>query len=113
MKLVKTKVQIFNHDSSAIGPGKAQLLVAILDHGSISAAAKSMNMSYKRAWDLVTAMNNSFKEPLVITKTGGSNGGGAEITSFGLQVLSSYQDAIKNAECYINAQMSDLLQLLK
>ena len=113
MALIKTKIQIFNHDSSALGPGKTQLLLAILDHGSISAAAKSMRMSYKRAWDLVTAMNDSFKEPLVITKTGGSHGGGAEVTSFGLQVLSCYQDAVKNAECFIDAQMSDLLKLLK
>jgi molybdate transport system regulatory protein len=113
MVLIKTKIQIFNHDSSAFGPGKALLLVAILNHGSISAAAKSMKMSYRRAWDLVTAMNDSFKEPLVITKTGGSHGGGAEVTVFGNHVLSTYQNALKNSECFIDAQMSDLLKLLK
>jgi molybdate transport system regulatory protein len=113
MKLIKTKIQIFNQDVSAFGPGKQQLLIAIIDHGSISAAAKSMKMSYKRAWDLVNAMNDSFAEPLVITKIGGSRGGGAELTVLGHQVLSLYKTAVQNSEHFIDVQMADLIKLLK
>ena len=74
MNKIKTKIQIFNESNSAFGPGKAELLLAISNNGSISSAAKSMNMSYKRAWDLVNEMNMGFKEDLVATKIGGSHG---------------------------------------
>jgi molybdate transport system regulatory protein len=113
MKRIKTKIQVFNQDASAFGPGKAQLLRAILELGSISAAAKTMKMSYKRAWDLVAEMNEAFQEPLVVTKIGGNHGGGAEVTPFGRQILSVYQHAVKNAEAYIDAQLSDFIKFLK
>lgn len=113
MSVVKTKIQIFTEAGSAFGPGKAQLLAAIIEHGSISAAAKSMKMSYKRAWDLVCAMNDAFKENLVITKIGGSHGGGAEVTPFGQKVLSAYQCAVVVSQDYVEAQLSDLTKLLK
>lgn len=77
---------------SAIGPGKADLLEAIAESGSISAAARQMGMSYKRAWDLVDTMNKSFREPLVHTATGGSHGGGAQMTEFGHEVLRRYRE---------------------
>ncbi len=113
MPTIKTKIQIFNDSNSAFGPGKAQLLLAIAEHGSISVASKSMNMSYKRAWDLVNAMNESFLEPLVATKVGGSHGGGAEVTSFGIQVLSLYQEGFKESEAFVQSQMSSLIKLLR
>ena len=113
MNRIKIKIQIFNQSNNAFGPGKAELLSAISNHGSISAAAKSMNMSYKRAWDLVGEMNLGFKEDLVITKVGGSHGGGAHITEFGYQVLSLYQQALKNSEVFIHAQMAELLTFLR
>ena len=113
MVTIKTKIQIFTEAGSAFGPGKAQLLVAILEFGSISAAAKSMKMSYKRAWDLVTAMNESFAEPLVATKIGGTQGGGAEVTPLGQKVLSLYQDATKASASYVEEQISEITKLLK
>ncbi|MFQ3787980.1 winged helix-turn-helix domain-containing protein [Halomonas sp. A29] len=75
----------------AIGPGKAQLLEAIAATGSISAAARAMGMSYRRAWLLVDTMNQCFKAPLVATATGGKRGGGAQITPLGVEVLERYQ----------------------
>ena len=113
MKTIKTKVQIFTESGSAFGPGKAQLLLSIMEHGSISAAAKSMKMSYKRAWDLVCAMNDAFQENLVITKIGGSHGGGTEVTPFGQKVLASYQSALDASQSYVETQMADLIKLLK
>nr|WP_267956747.1 winged helix-turn-helix domain-containing protein [Halomonas sp. MCCC 1A17488] len=74
----------------AIGPGKVQLLEAIAATGSISAAARQMGMSYRRAWLLVDTMNQCFKEPLVNTATGGKGGGGASLTPFGEDVLARY-----------------------
>ena len=77
MSSIKTAIRLMHQHHIAMGPGKADLLEAIMQHGSISAAAKSMAMSYKRAWDLVTVMNTSFVAPLVTTAVGGSHGGGA------------------------------------
>ncbi|MCD9027477.1 LysR family transcriptional regulator [Luteimonas sp. BDR2-5] len=81
---------IFDPDV-VLGPGKADLLDGIRDTGSISAAGRRMKMSYKRAWDLVDAMNRFFREPVVHTSKGGSGGGGATLTPFGEQVLAAYR----------------------
>ncbi len=74
-----------------IGPGKAALLQLIAETHSISEAARRMKMSYKRAWQLIEAMNGCFREPLVETTTGGSKGGGSQLSRVGKQVLSLYQ----------------------
>ena len=74
-----------------LGPGKARLLELIRDRGSISAAGRDMDMSYKRAWSLVEEMNAAFAEPLVVPVRGGARGGGAGVTAAGLAVLSAYR----------------------
>ncbi|WP_084621009.1 winged helix-turn-helix domain-containing protein [Paracoccus aminophilus] len=73
------------------GRGKADLLQAIADEGSISAAGRAMDMSYRRAWALVEEMNLAFTEPLVDSARGGSGGGGAHLTARGEQVLRDYR----------------------
>jgi molybdate transport system regulatory protein len=74
----------------AVGHGKIRLLEAVRDHGSISAAGRSMGMSYRRAWLLVDALNALFDEPVIATKHGGQGGGGAELTPFGCRVVEQY-----------------------
>lgn len=74
-----------------LGPGKARLLELIRDAGSISAAGRAMEMSYKRAWMLVEEMNAAFQEPLVDSTRGGPGGGGARVTEAGLRVLTLYR----------------------
>lgn len=75
----------------AIGPGKADLLDAIAETGSISAAGRRLKMSYRRAWLLVEAMNGAFKLPLVSTAAGGAGGGGARLTDEGRAMLDIYR----------------------
>ncbi|MFN4277535.1 MAG: winged helix-turn-helix domain-containing protein [Ferrovibrio sp.] len=77
--------------SIAIGPGKADLLAAIAETGSISAAGRSMGMSYKKAWYLIDTMNRCFREPLVVASKGGSSRGGAHLTAIGEKVLELYR----------------------
>ncbi|MDC0662298.1 winged helix-turn-helix domain-containing protein [Marinobacter sp. SS21] len=79
-------------EAIALGPGKAELLEQIDQTQSISAAAKRMNMSYRRAWLLVDTMNRCFSSPLVDTATGGKRGGGARLSATGQQVLQLYRD---------------------
>lgn len=78
-------------DAIALGPGKVQLLEAIHDTGSISAAGRTLAMSYKRAWHLVDTMNRCFSSPLVEANKGGAQGGGAVVTPLGLEVIARYR----------------------
>lgn len=77
-------------DANAFGPGKAELLRHIAATGSIRTAASELGMSYNRAWQLVTAMNALFREPLVAVTRGGGTGGGAALTKLGEDVLTRY-----------------------
>ncbi len=87
---MKLSLRLLHGDEIALGPGKAELLEAIDRTGSISAAGKSMGMSYRRAWMLVDVMNRSFKSPLVETAKGGRHGGGARLSPLGEEVLAHY-----------------------
>ncbi len=87
---VECRVRVKRGEDIAVGPGKIELLSAIRDTGSISAAARQMGMSYRRAWLLVETMNSCFASPLVATATGGRSGGGAQLTAYGAQVLEDY-----------------------
>ena len=74
-----------------IGPGKIDLLEQIAAFGSISAGARAMNMSYKRAWELVEEMNGIFGKPVLDTQKGGRKGGGAQLTPVGLALVSRFR----------------------
>ena len=96
----RLRIRIVFDDARFFGPGKADLLAGIARTGSIAAAGRDMGMSYKRAWDLVQAMNAMFASPLVAMARGGAKGGGATLTSEGERVLALYhlvQDAALDA----------------
>jgi molybdate transport system regulatory protein len=84
-------VRIDLHPEGRIGPGKIQLLENIQSCGSISAAGRAMDMSYKRAWDLVDEINQLFGREAVSRQTGGKHGGGATLTPFGLSLIERYR----------------------
>ncbi len=96
---MKTKIQfrlrVYRDDSIAIGPGKIALLEAIAETGSISAAARQFNMSYRRAWMLIDQMNRALSQPAVATATGGAHGGGTRLTPVGEDIIKHYR-AIEN-----------------
>jgi molybdate transport system regulatory protein len=86
------KLRVIVVPGVGIGPGKAALLEAIKETGSISAAGRKIEMSYKRAWYLVDAMNGHFDRPLVETSKGGKSGGGAKLTQLGEDVLGAFRE---------------------
>ena len=98
MARLKLKIQLICGDEIAMGPGKADLLEAIGRSGSISAAARELGMSYRRAWQLVDVMNRCFREKLVETYPGGGKAAGARVTSKGEAVLSAYRALSTQAE---------------
>ena len=98
----------------AIGPGKADLLQAIAETASLTAAAARFGMSYKRGWSLVRELNAAFKEPLVETDKGGSGGGGgANLTDLGRHVLDRYRRMEADAGKAIAAGVADLRKHLR
>jgi molybdate transport system regulatory protein len=107
------KLRVLHNDEVAFGPGKADLLAAIADTGSISGAARCMKMSYRRAWLLVDVMNRCFREPLVLSAAGGSHGGGAQLTETGLAVLAQFRLMEAAAQQTAQAHLDGLTGMLR
>jgi len=91
------------------GPGPAELLGLIEETGSISKAAKSMGMSYKKAWDMIERLNARGQKPYVVARKGGTQGGGAMITSTGKKVVASFNKLNKKIQAIVQKE-TELLQ---
>ena len=85
------KIRLDFPQGSSVGPGKIALLEKIDDTGSLSAAARVLGMSYRRAWLLIQDLNNGFDRPAVSLSTGGKHGGGATLTAFGHALVTGYR----------------------
>jgi molybdate transport system regulatory protein len=96
-----------------MGPGKAELVERIGQTGSISAAARAMGMSYRRAWQLVEALNRDFRQPLVATAIGGVRGGGARVTPFGRRIVALYRAMESKASAAIARDVQQLRRELR
>lgn len=107
------RLRIVLEPTIAIGPGKADLLEGIQATGSIAAAGRRMNMSYKRAWLLVETMNACFDAPLVETSRGGTGRGGAILTATGARVLEAYRRMQAETEAAIADDLAALQTLLR
>ena len=92
-----------------LGPGKVRLLELIAETGSISGAARQMEMSYRRAWLLIDEVNGIFGNPVVETATGGTGGGGARITPLGEAVVAAFRDIENNATELVQTRLAKLL----
>jgi molybdate transport system regulatory protein len=112
-KRFKSHFRIYLGDEIALGPGKVDLLRHISKTGSISEAARRMDMSYNRAWLLVRTMNRCFKEPLVLASRGGDSRGGAQLTAFGRQVLILYQRLESKFIAATRQPLKDILSRLR
>jgi molybdate transport system regulatory protein len=110
---VHFRLRISKGDDIAIGPGKIELLEAIARTGSITAAAKALGMSYRRAWLLVDMMNRCFASPVVDAETGGPRGGGTRLTPLGEDVMRCYRRIEAAAEAANAADLAALIRLLR
>ena len=91
-----------------VGPGKIRLLELIRSTGSISAAARQMEMSYRRAWLLVDELNRLFGAPVVTTQLGGSHGGGAALTALGTDLVTRFRALERAAEPLVAEHLGPL-----
>ena len=108
---VRPRLRVYVGERRALGPGKADLLEAIRNEGSLAAAARSLRMSYMRAWRLVGEMSSLFRSPLVELRRGAA--GGALLTREGVRVLALYREMEAAAEDAVAAVWPKLRRRLK
>src|SRR5215217_2992874 len=106
--MARLKVSIVFESGARIGPGKVKLLESIRGTGSISAAAREMGMSYKRAWLLLDSLNAAFGPAVVTTSLGGPGGGGARLTDFGHELLKRYRRIERQAQAMVGEDLERL-----
>jgi molybdate transport system regulatory protein len=107
------RLRLVKGEDIAVGPGKVVLLEAIARTGSISAAAKALDMSYRRAWLLVDTMNRCFRSPVVEAEAGGERGGGTRLTPLGEEVIRRYRASERLAAAAAAAELRALQRLLR
>ena len=110
---VQFRLRISKGDDIAIGPGKIDLLEAIARTGSITAAAKALGMSYRRAWLLVDTMNRCFEAPVVEAEAGGRRGGGTRLTPLGQELVRRYRALEAKARKATAGDLAALARLLR
>jgi molybdate transport system regulatory protein len=102
----KARVRVVFGDGLRLGPGKIDLLEAVGRTGSISAAGRTLGMSYRRAWLLVDAVNHMFRQPAVTAVAGGAQGGGAQLTDFGRTLIAAYRRIEERTQQAIREEMT-------
>lgn len=103
-------LRIESEDDRFMGPGRVELLEKIIETGSISQAAKSMGMSYKKAWDLINSINQHTNKPIVTTQTGGERGGGTIVTEEGKQLIAAFKKLHSEFNIYLSEKLEAFLQ---
>ena len=108
--MTRLSIRIDFEGAEAFGPGKARLLELIDEQGSIRGAAAAMNMSYRHAWLLLQAVEDTFGAPVITTATGGAKGGGAKLTDLGKAVVARFRTIEAQAA---HAAAGELTELTK
>lgn len=108
---IKSRIWIESEDNVLLGEGRVQLLKAIEKTGSLSKAAKNLNISYKKAWQLLDSVNKSAERPVTITSIGGKGGGGAELTEYGKSLVNAFDEINKNCWAFLDKQLNKIERL--
>ena len=109
---VKFRLRIYRDEGIAIGPGKIALVEAIAETGSISAAARHLGMSYRRAWLLIDELNRALRKPAVVGAAGGKHGGGATLTPLGVELVKRYRSIEDTSRLAAAADLEVLTRML-
>lgn len=105
---IKSRIWIESDNHVLLGEGRVQLLKAIETQGSLSKAAKNLGLSYKKAWSLIDSVNKSAKKPVTINSAGGKGGGGAELTDYGKQLITVFDEINQNCWTFLDEQVQKL-----
>lgn len=99
---IKSRIWIETDQGMFLGNGRVQLLKAIIETGSLTKAAKSLKMSYKKAWNLVDSVNKNAAQEVVKTSTGGKEGGGAIVTDYGKTLIQKFEELNEQTIAFLN-----------
>ena len=110
-QIIRPRVRL--GESVLVGPGKIELLRAVAEHGSISAAARALGMGYKRAWSLLDEFQRAIQIPIIETAAGGSKGGGAQVTAAGRALLEHYDELEQACRLAAEPALKKLNRLLR
>lgn len=108
---IKSRVWIEYDNHVLLGEGRVQLLKAIQETGSLSKAAKSLNISYKKAWGLIDSVNKSARKPVTINSIGGKGGGGAALTEYGKSLITVFDEINNNCWEFLDKQLQKIEKL--
>ena len=103
---IKSRIWIEADGNILLGEGRVHLLKAIGETGSLSKAAKSLGMSYKKAWALIDAVNSRAKKPVCTSSIGGKRGGGTELTTYGKSLINTFETINENCWKFLDTQIS-------
>lgn len=103
---IKSRIWIEADGNILLGEGRVSLIKAIDATGSLSKAAKSLKMSYKKAWSLIDVVNKRAEQPVIIMNTGGKGGGGATLTPYGKSLISAFETINKNCWKFLDEQIT-------
>lgn len=103
---IKSRIWIEADGKILLGEGRVSLLKAIESTGSLSKAAKSLGMSYKKAWSLIDAVNNRAEQPVITSNIGGKGGGGATLTPYGKTLVNTFETINKNCWSFLDEQIA-------
>lgn len=106
-------MRILQGDAIAVGPGKVALLEAVRQQGSISAAARHLGMSYRRAWLLIDELNRTLTHPATVSEQGGQSGGGCVLTPVGENIVRLYREIEAKAQAACASEIAALTDLVK
>ena len=108
---IKSRIWIESENNVLLGEGRVHLLKAIQETGSLSKAAKSLNISYKKAWQLLDSVNKSAKKPVTINSIGGKGGGGAELTEYGKSLVEAFDEINRNCWKFLDNELKKIERL--
>lgn len=103
---VKSRIWIEADNKILLGEGRVRLLKAIEEYGSLSRASKKLNISYKKAWRLIDAVNKTAEKPVTTSSIGGIGGGGVTLTPYGRNLVDSFETINKNCWKFLDQQLS-------
>jgi molybdate transport system regulatory protein len=110
---MRGRIWIDGKEGTFLGYGRITLLERIRENGSITKAAKAMDMSYRHAWELIESMNRQASKPFVETATGGRKGGGTRLTEEGEKAVSLFREFNKDFSDFLKEEEKKLGKLLQ
>ncbi|NVK51891.1 MAG: LysR family transcriptional regulator [Flavobacteriaceae bacterium] len=108
---IRSKIWLEINDTIFLGEGRVMLLKTLQQTNSLNKAAKKMSMSYKKAWNLIDTMNKNSKQPVAVKKIGGKDGGGTQLTPYGIELIDKFESINKNCWKHLDKQQKKYFDL--